>query len=130
MPEPKQPRSTNGEAVAQGGADWILGALLATFLAVLSVMPAHAVDLEPQPDAWWTCVALKLLPAETLHGSVGTWGVVIANQCEALRRGLAGPDVDAVVSLLETWRNNAKRDGLDAVGVSPPTPLAPADKRF
>lgn len=46
MPDPKQPPPTNGEAIApsvearlrEGVADWILGALLATFLAMLSVV--------------------------------------------------------------------------------------------
>jgi hypothetical protein len=50
MPDPKQPPPTNGEAVArwlearlrEGASDWILGALLATFLAMLSVVPAQA----------------------------------------------------------------------------------------
>jgi hypothetical protein len=52
MPDPKQPPPTHGEAVArwvearlrEGAADWILGALLATFLAMLSVVPVWAQE--------------------------------------------------------------------------------------
>jgi len=53
MPDPKPPPPTNGEAIArwvearlrEGGADWILGALLAAFMAfVVEVLQWRSYD--------------------------------------------------------------------------------------
>jgi hypothetical protein len=87
MPDPKQPPPTNGEAVArwvearlrEGAADWILGALLAAFMAfVVEVLQWRSYDGISFRQSWlagaiWSLAVLLLggsSGAQTVGGAV------------------------------------------------------------
>ena len=90
---------------------------------VLAATPARAQGTVPSPE-WTQCVIDALMPAETQHGSVATWGVAAANKCKALYHGEDGWDVRMAVRLLERIREMATSS--EPV----PEPRPPADKRF